>query len=309
MSDQPGLVSVVIPCYNQARYLRTSIASAHAQTDPPREVVVVDDGSRDDTAAVAAAAGATVLRQTNSGVSAARNAGLHAARGEFVVFLDADDELLPDAIETGLRTLRSNPTAVCAVGRVRPMDGDGRDLPSAPQRPIVRELYREWLYENFVSTPGAAVFRRLALQAMGGFPEAVGPAADYAVYLQLARERLIVDHGNVVVRYRNHAASMSRDRSGMLRATMRVLRDEAAQLPAGFTADLQRGRTRWAHWYGLQIIESLVEEQRASGPRLAHVAALATLMRYCPALLASRLRSRIARALAAPRPRPGRNVE
>ena len=308
MNGQPRLVSVVIPCYNQARYLRTSISSAHAQTCTPREIIVVDDGSSDDTAAVASAAGAMVLRQKNSGVSGARNAGLHAARGEFVVFLDADDELVPEAVETGVRTLTSNPAAVCAVGRVRPMDGNGLDLPSSPPRPVIRDLYREWLYENFVSTPGAAVFRRLSLHAMGGFPEGVGPAADYAVYLQLARDNQIVDHGNVVIRYRNHPESMSRDSSRMLRATMRVLRKERAQLPTELEADFRRGRARWAHWYGLQIIEWVLADQRASGPKLAHLAALATLVRYCPALLASRLRSKVTRSMA-PLTRRRRNAE
>ena len=309
MNGEPRLVSVVIPCYNQARYLLTSISSARAQTYPPQEVIVVDDGSSDDTAAVASAAGAIVLRQRNSGVSAARNAGLRAARGEFVVFLDADDELVPEAVETGVRTLTSNPTAVCAVGRMRPMDVNGRDMLAPPPPPVAPDLYREWLGENFVSTPGAAVFRRLSLHSMGGFPEGVGPAADYAIYLQLARDKQIVDHGNIVVRYRNHPESMSRDHSRMLRATMRVLQNERAHLPAELEADFQRGRAKWAHWYGVQIIEWVIADQRANGPRLAHMSALATLVRYCPAVLASRLRSRVTRSIVAPGTRPGRNTE
>ena len=113
-----------------------------------------------------------MVRQRNSGVSGARNAGLHAARGEFVDLPRCRRRADPEAVETGVRTLTSNPSAVCAVGRVRPMDVNGRDLPSVPPRPVVRDLYREWLYENFVFTPGAAVFRRHSLlESMGGFPD------------------------------------------------------------------------------------------------------------------------------------------
>jgi glycosyltransferase involved in cell wall biosynthesis len=92
-------VSVVIPCFNQAHFLATAIASAHAQQRVFVDTIVVDDGSRDDAAAVAKSCGAgTIIRQQNEGVSAARNAGLREARGEFVVFLDADDELIPDVL-------------------------------------------------------------------------------------------------------------------------------------------------------------------------------------------------------------------
>src|SRR5436190_13119543 len=104
------LVSVVIPCFNQARYLRGSLRSVHAQTWPRIESIVVDDGSADDTSLVAAMEGATrVVRQRNRGLSAARNAGLANARGNYVVFLDADDELLPDAVRLGVESLRQHP--------------------------------------------------------------------------------------------------------------------------------------------------------------------------------------------------------
>jgi len=310
MNDQPRAdVSVVIPCHNQARYLPASIGSAQAQTHAPLEIIVVDDGSKDDTAAVASARGATVIRQTNAGVSGARNAGLAAARAEFVVFLDADDELLPAAVETGLQALSSNPAAVCAVGRTRPMDAEGRDVVSAAPRPVVTHLYEAWLSDNFVSTPGAAIFRRQPLEASGGFPEGVGPAADYAIYLQLARAGLIVDHGQIVARYRAHSASMSRNSRRMLRATMRVLRREERLLPAEHQAAFQRGRARWADYYGSQIIEWMREDWRSSGPRLAQLSALGTLMRYCPSLVAARTASRLTRALASPRARRNRNTE
>jgi len=85
------LVSVAIPCFNQARFLNDAIASVRRQRYAPVEVVVIDDGSTDETGQIAAAAGVQLYPQRNAGLSAARNAGLERARGEFIVFLDADD--------------------------------------------------------------------------------------------------------------------------------------------------------------------------------------------------------------------------
>jgi glycosyltransferase involved in cell wall biosynthesis len=296
-----ALVSIVIPCHNQGRYLHVSIGSAQGQTHPRVEVIVVDDGSADSTASIGEQCGAMVIRQKNSGVSVARNRGLEAAGGEYVVFLDADDELLPTAVETGLSVLSQAPDALCAVGRTSAMDAGGADVPSVPPRAIVRELYPEWLSENFVPTPGAALFRRAPLQATGGFERGAGPAADYALYLRLARNRQVVDHGRVVVRYRIHDHSMSRDAVLMLRATMRVLRAEGLFVGREHTAAFRNGRARWAQFYGEQILEQLRQEWRAGGSVRAQLRMLTALIRHCPDFLVRRLITRTARALPARR--------
>ena len=96
-------VSVVIPCYNQGRFLQEAIASATAQGELVPEIVVVDDGSTDETHAVATRDGTVrYLRQERSGLSEARNSGWRASSGDYVIFLDADDRLLPGAVEAGL---------------------------------------------------------------------------------------------------------------------------------------------------------------------------------------------------------------
>jgi len=91
-------VSVVIPAYNAAPFLSGAIASVNAQTSPASELLVVDDGSSDETAHVARAAGATVIRQSNGGAGAARNAGVRAASHPWIAFLDADDRWHPDKL-------------------------------------------------------------------------------------------------------------------------------------------------------------------------------------------------------------------
>src|SRR4051812_32070906 len=93
-------VTVVIPTYNQARYLPSAIETALAQSEPPVEVVVVDDGSTDDTAAVLEgfAGQVTAIRTANAGVAAARNTGAREAKGDLLAFLDSDDEWREDKL-------------------------------------------------------------------------------------------------------------------------------------------------------------------------------------------------------------------
>ncbi|MBC7895526.1 MAG: glycosyltransferase family 2 protein, partial [Cytophagaceae bacterium] len=120
------LVSIVIPCFNHARFVGEAIDSALHQAQASVEVVVVDDGSTDDSAAVAATRhGVRVIRQVNRGLSAARNVGLAAASGEYVVFLDADDRLLPHAVAAGLQALSTNASAAFAFGAYRFIDEAG----------------------------------------------------------------------------------------------------------------------------------------------------------------------------------------
>src|SRR5215475_15529393 len=99
------MVSLIIPCYRQAHYLGESISSVLTQTYHNLETIVVDDGSPDKTAEVSAKHKVRYLRQRHSGLAAARNTGLHASKGEYIVFLDADDRLTIDAVEVGVKLL------------------------------------------------------------------------------------------------------------------------------------------------------------------------------------------------------------
>src|SRR5918995_2122102 len=132
--EQEDLVTVVIPCYNQAHFLSEAIESVLAQDHPHIEVVVVDDGSTDNTAKVAARCPQVhLIRQHNQGLSAARNAGLESSHRDYIVFLDADDRLLPGAVGAGLEVLRAHPECAFAFGHYRYVTNDGVALP-VPQQ-------------------------------------------------------------------------------------------------------------------------------------------------------------------------------
>lgn len=104
-------VSVVIPTYNSASYIGRAIRSVQGQTYPAHEIIVVDDGSTDETESVLSEFGSAVkyIRQSNAGVSAARNAGIRAAQGDWIAFLDADDEWLPHKLQRQVELLQRHP--------------------------------------------------------------------------------------------------------------------------------------------------------------------------------------------------------
>jgi glycosyltransferase involved in cell wall biosynthesis len=296
------MASIVIPCYNQAAFVDRAIQSSLAQTARPIEVIVVDDGSTDSTVEVVSGCEAVrVIRQSNAGVAAARNAGLVAARGDFVVFLDADDELRPDAVEIGAEALRRHPAAAAAAGRALPIDAQGRPLPAVWPSPQDDDSarYIELLAGNFIWTPGAAIFRRaLALRA-GGFDPRWSGAADYALYLQLAAECAIHWHGRPVVCYRQHPESMSRDDAAMLRNTLAVMRDQRRRLssPEQWRA-WRSGVSSWREWYAQRLLERGAADYRR-GAWSGVVARSVDLLALHPAALARRLRDKLARGLHA----------
>lgn len=129
-SAQSGgaLVSIIIPNYNYARYLRVAINSALAQTWSPVEIIVVDDGSTDNSREVIESYGERIkpIIKANGGHGSALNAGYAASRGQTVIFLDADDELMPDAVEQVVKAWR--PSVAKAQFQLEMIDENGTPL-------------------------------------------------------------------------------------------------------------------------------------------------------------------------------------
>ena len=276
-------VSVVIPCYNQAAYLRDAVRSA-ASRDFRVEIVIVDDGSTDATPAVAAEfAHARTIRQENRGLSAARNRGLAESTGGFVIFLDADDRLLPGAIDTGARALLAHPECAMAYGRCVMMGQDGAAWPT-PEPPSVRSGHHVALLRtNLIWMPAMAIFRREPLIRAGGFISGVDGSADYDLYLRISREHPIHDHGQLVAAYRRHGACMSVNAGRMLRDTLAVMgrnrpHDDPAKLDAW-----RDGYRSWQDFYGTQLVEEIRLDLRGGDSALAMRKSL-WLARLAPAV-------------------------
>ncbi|PYO23465.1 MAG: hypothetical protein DMD85_09185 [Candidatus Rokuibacteriota bacterium] len=213
MADRarPVTVSVVIPTHDRGRVVVEAIESALAQTHPPLEVIVVDDGSTDDTAErVGRLRDARVkyLRRSHAGVSAARNAGIAAATGDLVAFLDSDDLWKPDKVEAEIAALARYPSAGGVFSDLEKVDG-ATFVPSFMRRTrvfsrlLAERAYRDGLLlsaralslcllqEVPIKTPALTV-RRSALERAGGFNEAWTSSEDWEFLLRFARRESLV---------------------------------------------------------------------------------------------------------------------
>lgn len=278
-------VSVIIPCYNGGRFLREALESALRQTHPPAQVIVVDDGSTDDSAEVARSVpGVQLIEQANRGASLARNRGIAEATGEFLIFSDHDDRLLPDAIEIGLQALREHPASGFAYGFHRVIRADGSTEPDHPFRPVNDASYLRTLEGDTLVPPGCAVFRREVVEAVGGFRDGAFPAEDYDFYLRVSRETPIHCHNRVVIEYRKHetnASSLSASRG--LRATHRAL-EAQRQFVRGrpeLERALERGKLHWAHVFGSGVAFEGIEQLR-HGQLTRAAGTLALALRWHP---------------------------
>ena len=225
-------VSVVIPTYKSTRFIAETLESVFGQLFTDYEVIVVNDGTPDTEAferAIAPYADRIrYVKQANRGASAARNAGLHIARGEFVAFLDADDLWLPNYLHQQLRFLHEHDCdLVCANAMIF---GDSRHagrtfmdayMIAAPESGEITFL--DLLSaERCLITSGVLVRRALVVEA-GLFDEALRNAQDYDLWLRISRQTTrLAFHREVLLRHRIRGDSLSGDAINMNLRDLRV---------------------------------------------------------------------------------------
>lgn len=219
-------ISVVIPTYNYGRFIREAIDSALSQTYPPLEVIVVDDGSTDDTPQVLASYGDRIraIRQENQGVGAARNAGIAAARGEYIAFLDSDDILKPTKLERDVARFEANPAIGLVHCGAESFGNDGRTISvsmTGLEGWVAPELLG--LDREVITAPGSgiAVPKRVA-EEIGGYDARLQPSEDWDFCYRIAVRYRVAFVPEVLVKYRLHGAgihlNVPRMENGMLMA-------------------------------------------------------------------------------------------
>jgi glycosyltransferase involved in cell wall biosynthesis len=285
--ERADLVTIVIPCFNQAHFLPEAIESAVRQTHPYCEVIVVDDGSTDRTATVAAGYdGVICIRQQNAGLPAARNRGLEAARGGFVIFLDADDRLLPEAAEVGLAHLAGRPDCAFVSGEHRYIDSAGAVVQEWTRPPVSRDHYASLLKSNYIGMIATVVFRVDVVRSVSGFERRFGACEDYDLYLRIAREHHVCAHARHVAEYRRHADAMSVDPGRMLAAALAVLDRQRPSVRGDRTLEeaFEEGHGYWRRYYG-PALARCTRDHWHGGKRLNAAVDLIRLARYAPEYL------------------------
>jgi glycosyltransferase involved in cell wall biosynthesis len=294
--------SVIIPCFNYGRFVGDAVESALNQTYKDVEVIVVDDGSTDETAEVVARYPAVhLIRTPNQGVCVARNAGMAASSGEFLVFLDADDVLVAEAIATSAERLRTCPDCAFVYGHEVHFDENGT-LPQrglSPGKSVEGDPYAEMLRWNHpMRAPGAMLYRRSAVERISGFSKSAGGAADLDINLRLARDHPIVCNDRVVLRTRIHGSNMARRWAYMLGSAVRVQKAEAGFVNAQpeYRAAYESGLRLARDYFGRNLERQL--PAKLSAMAIGSLAGdLLALARYAPARFV-RLPFRLARRAA-----------
>jgi glycosyltransferase involved in cell wall biosynthesis len=225
-------ISVIIPTFNRAHVLRDAIDSALAQSLSPLEIIVIDDGSTDATPELLAEYGdrVRVVRQTNQGVAAARNAGIAAARGDLLALLDSDDVWMPRKLELQAALFDSDP----GLGLVH----CGADFVDAGvshdgmEGRVAEEMLR-LDREVIIAHGSGVVVPRSVAEEIGGFDARMRVSEDWDFCYRIAARYPIGFVKEALVRYARHESGLHRDipkmEHGMLLALEKAFTDPAAR--------------------------------------------------------------------------------
>lgn len=216
------VVSVIIPCYNHGRYLSEAIQSVLNQTYKWIEIIVVDDGSTDNTKHVAESfPNVKYVYQENQGLSAARNSGIVNSVGAYLVFLDADDLLVEDALAYNLNHLIGNENLAFAAGGYLLETSEGKKIEKTKD-PIYQNNYLEFLKKNYIEMHATVMYRRWVFDDFK-YDTSLKACEDYDLYLKISRKYPVYYHSKILAIYRMHGANMSGNSELMLNSVLKVL--------------------------------------------------------------------------------------
>ena len=254
------LVSVIIPCYNHGKYLSKAIDSVIQQSYSHHEIIVVDDGSVDNTKSVCCKYPMVkYVHQENEGLSAARNMGIKHANGDYLVFLDADDWLLSQALEINLQYLKSNVNAAFVSGGHK-LFYEPEDKSWPIQLEVTAHHYCNLLERNYIGMHATVMYRHWVFNSFY-FNTSLRYCEDYDLFLKITRLHPVIHHTGLIAVYRLHQNNMSLNYTGMLNSALLVLSfqknnltDKAAKI------SYEKGLENWKTYYSEKIYDHLIDQ-------------------------------------------------
>lgn len=256
-------ISVVIPAYNAAAFLGDAIRSVQAQTLPVLEIIVVDDGSTDQTAAIASALHVRVIRQEQRGTAAARNAGIRAAAGQWIAFLDADDLWEPEKIAYQYAMITLCPAVGIVSSDYATMENGQVITPSSltdlgnPHHSLRNgranalgryfpRIGADFFSAQWVLLPSTVMIRRAVLEAVGLFDESLRAIEDFECFLRVMARYPLAVVTRPLMRYRLHGQNLHFDwplmRANLLKC-FDLMMAKPLHYPPGAREAALRGRT------------------------------------------------------------------
>ncbi len=215
-------IDVIIPTYNNARFLKEAIASVQSQTYKPTQIIVVDDGSTDDTETMIKAITddrIVYIKKENGGPNSARNRGLTQATAELVAFLDADDRWEPFKLERQMKLFQEDKTGTLGLvyGNYKNIDETGADRPDIPTVPfdpdICGNAFIPLLSKNMIlGSASNVLIRRSVFDAVGGFDETLRVGEDWDMWLRIAKQYMVEYVDAVLVSIRRHQQNQTSSR-------------------------------------------------------------------------------------------------
>ncbi|MBI0399145.1 glycosyltransferase [Cyclobacterium marinum] len=244
-----SLVTIIIPCFNHGKYLPDAIDSCLNQTYSEIEIIIVDDGSTDNTCEVTKSyPSVTYLYQKNQGLSSARNTGIKHSNGAFLVFLDADDLLLHDAIAYNIEYLKKQTKLAFVSGAHQVSTIDNIKIKTINES-VVFDHFQTLLRKNYIGMHATVMFRREAFDEVL-YDTTLKACEDYDIYLKIAKKHPIAHHNKVLSVYRRHQENMSNNIPFMLSTVLKVLNRQKHNLSKkDDLLALQEGKQNFTKYY------------------------------------------------------------
>jgi glycosyltransferase involved in cell wall biosynthesis len=214
-----SIVSIVIPAYNNAKFLPEAIESVLDQTYKDYEIIVVDDGSTDNTKEVLAPYFDKIkyIQQQNQGAGNARNTGIRHSQGEYIAFLDADDVWLPEKLHIQINYLNNNPRIAMVYSLSYSMSEDGKQIKKKGKwgRTLPSENLFDVLFLHNIIPTSTVVVRNEVFNTIGLFDESLINSQDRDLWLRIARELNVAGISKLLSKYRHTSGSLRKNKGAI----------------------------------------------------------------------------------------------